>query len=198
MKFSAVRRYADGQESPVGLRTECMDGVTEVRPVFEIGSKSDLRPLDPECGVRIRIDPETDIRYMADWRYSEFWCAPFFGTDLTAVPRDTQYFLYRKEDLWGVIVPVTDRDYKCVLEGTPDGLPAKQFSWFAGPSVCEDLAFVWAEGEDPFALTEKPSVLPRTCSKRYFGRTGGIPRFSSTSAGVRGTPCRSAFPKRGC
>ena len=72
------------------------------------------------------------------------------------MPRDTQLLLYRAEDgAWGVIVPVVDRDYKCVLEGEPEGLYAKQFSWKTGRWDCGDLAFVFAEGDDPFALVEK-------------------------------------------
>ena len=152
MQFTAVRRFADGSEAPACLHLEEIEGVTLVRPVSEGNSA----PLDPECGVLYRIDPEKDLKYMADWRYSEFWCAPFFGSDLREVPRDTQFLLYRDPDgRWGVIVPVVDRDYKCVLEGSPDGLTARQFSWFEGLRECSDLAFVWAAGEDPFELTER-------------------------------------------
>ncbi len=156
MKFTAIRRTADGYEAPVGLVITEQGGVTAVRPKYEVNGPHDLLPLDPECGVRILLDPETTVRYMADWRYSEFWCQPTFGTDLTKVPRDTQFLLYRTDGGdWGVIVPVVDRAFKCVLEGTPEGLAAKQFSWHSGPVGCSDLAFVWAEGDDPFELTER-------------------------------------------
>ena len=162
MDFTAVKRFSTGAEAPIQLLTEEIDGVTAVRPYIEVNGARDLTPLDLECGVRIRIDPGKEVRYMADWRYSEFWCAPFFGDDLKEVPRDTQFLLYRDPDgLWGVIVPTVGKDYKCVLEGGADGLEAKQFSW-AHPNCgrgglwnCDDLAFVWAEGEDPFELTER-------------------------------------------
>ena len=156
MKFTAIRRTADEYEEPVELEITEENGVTAVRPHPDVRGPRDLVPLDPECGVRILIDPETPVRYMADRRHSEFWCSPFFGNDLTKVPCDTQYFLYRTDDgRWGVIVPVVDRDFKCVLEGTEDGLTAKQFSWNYGPVGTNDLAFVWAEGDDPFELTER-------------------------------------------
>ena len=156
MKFTAVKRTADGVEVPVRLEIAAENGVTAVRPLREVHGPRDVTPLDPECGVRILIDPETPVRYMADWRYSEFWCQPFFGDDLKKVPRDTQYLVYRTQGgTWGVIIPTVDKDFKCVLEGTEKGLAAKQFSWFYGPVTSGDLAFVWAEGDDPYELTER-------------------------------------------
>ena len=83
MRFDACKRFFDGTEAEIRLRIDEEDGVLAVRPVTDVGGASDLRPLDPECGVKIRIDPEKPVRYMADWRYSEFWCAPFFGDDPT-------------------------------------------------------------------------------------------------------------------
>ena len=156
MKFTAVKRTADGVEVPVRLEIAAENGVTAVRPQREVHGPRDVTPLDPECGVRILIDPETPVRYMADWRYSEFWCQPFFGDDLTKVPRDTQSLVYRTQGgTWGVIIPTVDKDFKCVLEGTEEGLAAKQFSWFCGTVMSGDLAFVWAEGDDPYELTER-------------------------------------------
>ena len=156
MKFTAVKRTADGVEVPVRLEIAAENGVTAVRPLREVHGPRDVTPLDPECGVRILIDPETPVRYMADWRYSEFWCQPFFGDDLKKVPRDTQYLVYRTQGgTWGVIIPTVDKDFKCVLEGTEEGLAAKQFSWFCGTVMSGDLAFVWAEGDDPYELTER-------------------------------------------
>ena len=62
MKFSAVKRFSTGWEEPVRLDTEEKNGVTAVRPVTDVEGGRDLTPLDPECGVRISIDPQKEVR----------------------------------------------------------------------------------------------------------------------------------------
>jgi hypothetical protein len=151
MKIRAKLKREDGTEKPCPFMSEEKNGVTLVRTALR-GDE----PLDLEAGVRYLLDPCEAVRWMADWRYSEFWCCPAFGTDLQAVPRDTQLFLYEKTSGgWGAVVPVTAEDYKCVLEGTGEGLTAVQFSWKNGVTECGDLAFAAAEGDDPYELVSR-------------------------------------------
>ncbi|MGN1408986.1 MAG: Sip1-related alpha-galactosidase [Eubacteriales bacterium] len=115
--------------------------------------------LDSECGAEIEVTPKDAERYMADVRHSEFWCSPRFdGTD-AGVDYDgldeVQYFVcLGKNGKYTAIVPVVSEDYKCVLVGRGDKLFAKLFSWKRGMKVCDCLAYVTAEGDDPFELTE--------------------------------------------
>jgi len=113
-------------------------------------------PLDTDFGVGIDIEPECEIkRFMANYRHSEFWCSPFFRNNLCDVPDETQALLYEREDgIFGVILPVVANQYKCVLTGGTK-LTARLFSWYGKLSSCSDLAFVYAEGENPFELMEK-------------------------------------------
>ncbi len=151
MEFTLNVCFADGTmvSSPCKTQTNSI-GITAVYTAY-IGKKV----IDANYGGNILIALENIDTYMADNRYSEFWCRPSFGTDLATVPPETQHFIYKKTDgTWGVIVPVVADDYKCVLEGTPDGLSAKLFSWYDGLTDCESLAFVISEGNDPFVLTE--------------------------------------------
>ena len=151
MTWKAELLAEDGRRLPAEFRTETKDGVTLVF--------ADVRGeeiLDENAGIRYTLEPGEEIRWMADWRYSEFWCAPAFGTDPGEVPRDTQLLIYRKSGgTWGVIVPVTAADYKCVLEGDEGMLTASQFSWKKGLTECRDLAFAFAEGEDLFELVSR-------------------------------------------
>lgn len=114
-------------------------------------------PLDSEFGAGIEIELENVKRWMADYRHSEFWCRPKFGTAFSDVPDETQGFIYEKEDgTYGVILPVVSEKYKCVLSGTEENvLLAKLFSWCEGLSRCDALAFMWAEGDNPYELLEK-------------------------------------------
>ncbi len=151
MKFTIRVRFTDGTTA---LST-CVSKTNVPGLISVSATHTGEKALCSDAGATILI-PLTDIEaYMADNRYSEFWCRPAFGKELTTVPAETQHFIYRKTDgTWGVIVPVVSENYKCVLEGTPEGLSAKLFSWYDGLTDCNTLAFVMAEGNDPFALTE--------------------------------------------
>ena len=113
--------------------------------------------LDPEFGTGIEFEIEDMTGWMADYRCDECWCAPAFGTRPEDVPDDTQGFIYSKKDgTYGVILPVVSEEYKCVLAGGEDNkIIAKLFSWQEKLTACRALAFMWAEGDDPYAMLEK-------------------------------------------
>ena len=113
--------------------------------------------LDPEKGVCIDITVDNCIRYMADYRFSEWWCEPYFGTTFKNLPDDTQYLVIERTDgLYEVFVPVVNDEYKCIFEGKNEyEFTAKIFSWYDKLYRCEGLAFVHAVGANPLALTEK-------------------------------------------
>lgn len=121
--------------------------------------------LDSEFGAGIEIQIKDAKRWMADYRHSEFWCRPEFGTCLSDIPDETQGLIYEKEDgSFGVILPVVSEQYKCVLAGAKteedqDVVLAKLFSWYEGLTYCKGLAFLWAEGDSPYELLEKCSKI---------------------------------------
>ncbi|MBQ7313207.1 MAG: hypothetical protein IJW81_06450, partial [Clostridia bacterium] len=152
MEFTLNIRFADGATVSTACKILTDGNLTAVYADY-----TGDRVIDENDGGRIPLSLPGLESYMADNRYSEFWCRPAFGTadTLTDVPPETQHFIWRKTDgSWGVIVPVVSEDYKCVLEGTPDGLTAKLFSWYGKLTSCTGLAFVMGEGDDPYALTE--------------------------------------------
>ena len=113
-------------------------------------------PLDPEFGAGIELQVKDVKSWMADYRYSEFWCQPEFGSSLSEVPEETQGLVYEKEEgRYGVLFPVVSEQYKCVLTGGEDDtVLAKMFSWQEGMVSCKGLALLWAEGDDPYKLLE--------------------------------------------
>jgi len=117
--------------------------------------------LNSEFGAGIEIQLQNVKSWMADYRNCEWWCQPEFGESLAEIPDETQGLIYEKEDgTFGVILPVVSEKYKCVLTGatTEDGkevVLAKLLSWFEGMFDCKGLAFLWAEGENPYELLEK-------------------------------------------
>lgn len=140
------------QEHHVTLKTVTEEGVCAVwLDAFAEGT------IDGECGAVIELCPKDLKSFVADYRYSEFWCSPAFGEDASEIPDETQGLIYEKtEGGYGVILPVVSEQYKCVLAGTASGkIQARLFSWYDKLTDCRALAFVYAEGENPYLLLEK-------------------------------------------
>lgn len=139
------------QDYHVSVRQEEHDGVYAV---FVKGFSQ--MELDADFGVGIDFAPNGAESWMADFRHSEYWCMPAFGTAFQDVPEETQGLIYRKSDgTFGVVLPVVSEKYKCVLCGAEHGgLTAKLFSWYEHLNSCDALAFVYAEGENPYRLLE--------------------------------------------
>lgn len=147
------------------LLTEEKDGVVLVSA--DVISEN---ALDPTFGVGIDIELNVK-RYMADYKMSPFWCKPFFGTDLTEVPDETQALAYEKPDgTFGVILPVVNDAYKCVLVGKDKTtVTARLYSNYPKMTKCKGIAFVCAEGEKITELMER-------CTKVALRELGfGIP-----------------------
>ena len=143
-----------------GERQESQIKVTEiveegVHAVFLDGLSG--QTLDAEFGAGMELRVEDMKSWMADYRHSEYWCCPAFGTDFSDVPEETQGLIYEKRDgSFGVILPVVSDQYKCVLTGNGrDSVLAKLFSWYENMTACKALAVLWAEGENPYELLEK-------------------------------------------
>ena len=110
---------------------------------------------DFSAGIDIEINDIAEV--FSDYSVGIFWANPAFGTDLRTVPDETQELVYKKKDgTFGVILPVVSENYKCVLVGkTENVVTAKLFSWCEKLCSCTGLAFVWAEGENPYVLLEE-------------------------------------------
>lgn len=110
--------------------------------------------LNEDFGAGIDFTPNEVENWMADYRYCEFWCSPSFGTAFQDVPDETQGLIYRKDNGdFGVILPAVSEQYKCVLCGNEENtLTAKLFSWYNKLVSCKALAFLYAEGDNPYEL----------------------------------------------
>ncbi len=144
-------RLCDGeiQEYNVKARTE---RIYNVDAVFIKGFSQ--KNLNSEFGAGIEFSIDDAESFMADYRHCEFWCRPEFAKKACDVPDETQGLIYRKKDgTFGVILPVVSEKYKCVLKGTAENkLCARLFSLYDGLNYCDALAFVYAEGENPYEL----------------------------------------------
>lgn len=156
MKMEGYLNLVEEGIERVVIDEKTYDGATAV---YFRGDSSSC--LDMEFGAGIDIEIDGLKAWMANYRSCEYWCSPEFGTDLKNVPDETQGFIYEKNDgTFGVILPVVSEKYKCVLGGNKNGkLTAKLFSWYDKLTCCHSLAFLCAEGENPFELMEKCATL---------------------------------------
>lgn len=147
----------DGTEQTSNITTEFSEnsGISSVR----IKGISEFT-LNEDFGAGIQFEIDNVESWMADFRHCEFWCMPAFGKDLSDIPDETQGLIYRKTDgSFGVVLPVVSKKYKCVLCGSEgNSVMAKLFSWYGDLNYCDELAFVFAEGENPYELLEKATA----------------------------------------
>ena len=155
LKLEPFIRMITGETDTVGALCDIKedDGITAV---YAYGAVNQA-PLDPDFGMGIYIDVGGDIEsVVSDYRRCEFWCMPSFGKDFTDVPDETQALIYKKTNgTFGVILPVVDKEFKCVLKTENGRLCARIFSWYDKSLRCDTLAFMHAEGNDVSELTEK-------------------------------------------
>lgn len=132
------------------LLREEQNGVTLLSFCYDGAEPLDM---DEGAGITLRWE-EAPVAFMADYRHSEYWCRPAFGSELKQIPDETQGLLLRHGDgRFTAVLPVVSETYKCVLRGEEDGtLTARLFSWYEGLTSCRGLALALKTGENPYAL----------------------------------------------
>ncbi len=110
--------------------------------------------IESELGAVICLVNSDISAWVADYRHKEYWCSPFFGTDLSFVPDETQCLIYKTAcNKFGVILPVVSEKYKAVLKGNGQGgVDIRLFSWYPQLNEVKALAAVYAEGDNPYEL----------------------------------------------
>lgn len=151
--IKAYLNLYDNSTQDYDIKTEIKD-IKGVKAVYFKGFSK--MPLDMDFGAGIDFKIEGFESFVSDFRHCEIWCMPAFGKDTKDIPDETQGLICKKADgSFAVVIPVVSKKYKCVLCGKEDGIiTAKLFSWYDKLSYCDELAFVYAEGDDPFKLLE--------------------------------------------
>lgn len=153
-KFEGYLRTLDNETERKFTKVKTVEE-NGVRAVYINGFSQ--KYLNPEFGAGIDFEIDGMVSFMADYRDIEWWCRPTFGNKEGEIPDETQGLIYKKENgEFGVIMPVVSEKYKCVLCGKDDNtVTARIFSLYSEMTVCNALAFVYAEGDDPYEMLEK-------------------------------------------
>ncbi len=147
------------RENLIALTEKRVGAVTLLSVDAQVGGFDSYRRniwIDPEKGIELDIALSGIVRYMADYRKSQFWCAPFFSEKLSEMPSGTQYLAIELDGgEFAVFVPVVNDTYKCVLEAMDDeSFKARIYSGCEQMYDCRGLVLAYAVGKDPLALTE--------------------------------------------
>lgn len=161
MIISAQAVCDDGRLVLAKVNVKENNGITAVFVDFAGNS-----PLSADSGVRIVINGADGIKaFVAQEHHNEWWCRPFFGEKLCEMPADVQAIIAEKHDgNFLVMIPAVGKDYKCRFGGG-EGLTASVFSLKEGMTACRTLAFVYAEGRNPYELISR-------CFKTILSETG--------------------------
>lgn len=90
--------------------------------------------------------------FFGNYQSCNHWCKPQFGTDIKTLNPRTQALLAKKNDGYIFILPVVDDTYKAELRGTENGMEIFLFSNVSTLKDCDQLAFIYGEGDEPYRL----------------------------------------------
>lgn len=94
--------------------------------------------------------------FMAIENHSAFWCRPFWGESLSALPSRVQALLIQNDEKYVYYLPVCDSVFKTLIRGSETGFEFYTYSNCNDVSVCNhQLAFLCMEGEEPLQLMKE-------------------------------------------
>ncbi len=154
MLLSSIHAILGGnKQGSASVRLKERDGILScfVSAVCEEG-------LDPDEGVLLKPSVAAgEHSYVAIENHSSYWCRPFFGTDLSAMPKRVQGLLICEgERRWRFLLPVCAESEKTLIRGGETGWEMVVYSNCSGRSrMKEQLACLEGEGEDPYELIRR-------------------------------------------
>ena len=105
-----------------------------------------------EGALTYRPDISDTSDFLAIENHSMYWCRPFWGESLSALPQRTQALLIKNGETYTYLLPVCDSVYKTLIRGAEGGMEFFTFSNLAGTVCDRQLAFICTEGKEPFAV----------------------------------------------
>jgi raffinose synthase len=168
---------SDGLPLLQGLSPEISLEITKSR--FE---GAFLRVQYPEAKQRFRVQlgrAPGARRFVACHRYEPFWMKPRAGSDLAAVPKETQcLWLELDSGEIALVVPLIEAPLRASLEGDADGLWAVLDSADPYSRASGGLVAYVAVGDDPFELAQKSAeAIQWRLEQGKLRRDKALPRF---------------------
>ena len=153
-KFSAAAYFSD---KTVEETTVNISKINNAKIAFlNAEAKDSSKYFDAECAVKISISPTMEIEeYLSDSRYSSWWRKPFFGSELSKFPQESQFAVFKMiNGEYVAIFPLVGKEYKSVLSNDTGCFCVKVYSGYAKSSTCSCPAFIYEVGREPYSLIE--------------------------------------------
>lgn len=149
LKFTAYSKNQFNDIKDESIKVLDIDGVCAI-----YADSITREHFDSEEAVCVKIEPSDEIEsILSICKESAYWTKPAFATSFGEVPTETQgLFCKKKDGTFLVIVPVVGEEFKTELIGKDDALYSKTYSWYDRSSFCDELLFVYAEGDNLFKL----------------------------------------------
>ncbi|WNR42909.1 Sip1-related alpha-galactosidase [Paenibacillus roseipurpureus] len=155
------------------IRVKSYEGWSAIYVGFQstwemVGGKS--HTLLAEKGIRLLAAelPEAN-GLMAIHLYKDWWTRPAFIKPASELPTRTQALLWQTSDTYNYLLPVCADAFKTALSGNAEGFDITISAYEGGYSNVETLAFILAEGDNPFLLSDNAA----SAGLRLLGRGGG-------------------------
>ena len=133
------------------------------------------------------LDMADTSEYMAIENHSPFWCRPFWGESLSALPSRVQALLIQNDEKYVYYLPVCDSVFKTLIRGSEAGFEFYTYSNCNDVSVCNhQLAFLCMEGEEPLQLMKEAA---EGSQMMVHHRSGSSPMKAAISSAY----CASVF-----
>lgn len=150
--------YTDEQELvQLSLTFRCYNELLFIYIKFQC--KSDFfethRSISSEAGIRLQCNNMENLEaLMGNYSFTKWWTRPYFG-EVGQLPENTQSFLWKDEETYHYLLPVTSAEFKSTLTGNGTGFDILTTAYSGGYSEGETLVAIIGSGQDPFALAEE-------------------------------------------
>ena len=136
--------------SSLAVSQENIDGLYAVRVKASV--KGDK--FNADCAVALGIPSLGELEgYFGNYQSCNHWCRAQFGDDISKLNPRTQALLAKKKSGGYIfILPVVDDTYKAQIRGAEGGMEIFLFSIVSTLGDCDQLAFVYGEGDEPYRL----------------------------------------------
>lgn len=115
----------------------------------------------PDEAISVEIPTLGELDgFFGNFQSCNHWCKPQFGTDIKTLNPRTQALLFkRKSGEYGFILPIVDDTYKSEIRGCENGMEIFTFSIVSDLNECDQLLFIYGEGDDPYKLMNDCAAL---------------------------------------
>ncbi|WP_170862729.1 Sip1-related alpha-galactosidase [Gracilibacillus kekensis] len=128
---------------------------TIVSGTLPINSFENTKTFRSESSIELRIKSlNVNGGFLGNYLFSKWWTRPQFGKNISELKPQTQSLIWKENDLYYHLLPLSDDNFKTMLRGNDDGLVISISPHSSGFTTISSKAFILGNSRDPFELTK--------------------------------------------